>query len=153
MTGQRRGYAIALAVAVLALVMSVAAAVAFLGTGSNWSLNGPGYASTSDAWRQGLGGGGGMMGGGRGTMMGGWNGEGTASITPAQAKTAADAWVAANRPGSTAGQGVQMPMGYVFTVTRDGQVVGTIVVNDVTGAVGWFQDGALSAPSPTPSAS
>ena len=70
-------------------------------------------------------------------MMGDWNDQGTATITPTQAKAAADAWVAANQPGATVGA-VQMPMGYLFTVTKDGLSVGTIMVNDDTGQVTWW---------------
>ncbi len=44
--------------------------------------------------------------------------------------------------------GVQMPMGYLYTVTEDGRNVGTIIVNDDTGQVGWW---AVAQPSPTTS--
>jgi hypothetical protein len=43
-----------------------------------------------------------------------------------------------------------MPTGYLFTVTRDGQSVGTILVADDTGQVTWW--GATRLPQ-TPSAS
>jgi hypothetical protein len=40
-----------------------------------------------------------------------------------------------------------MPMGYLFSVTRDGTSVGTIIVNDDTGQVAWW-----GAPAPSPTA-
>jgi hypothetical protein len=146
MTGQRRGYAIALAVAVLTLLVSVGAAMSYVTTGSTWSLNGAAPAP-SDGWRQGLGGGG-MMGQGRATggMMGNWSDQDTTIITAAQARTSADAWAAANQPGATVGPGIQMPMGYLFQVTQGAQNVGTIIVNDDTGQVGWV---GSSQPTPT----
>ena len=147
MTGQRRGYVIALVVAVLALVISVGAAMTVMATGNGWHLNNAAQASSPDGWRQGLAGNG-MMGQGRGGggMMGDWDDRDTPSITTDQATTAAEAWAAANQPGATVGSGVQMPMGYLFTLTKDGRSVGTIIVNDDTGQVGWW---AAAQPSPT----
>ncbi len=147
MTGQRRGYVIALVVAVLALVVSVGAAMTVMTSNSGWHLNTSAQASNPDGWRQGLAGGG-MMGQGRGGggMMGDWTDQGAPSITTDQATTAAEAWAAANQPDATVGAVVQMPMGYLFTVTRDGRSVGTIIVNDDTGRVGWW---AAAQPSPT----
>ncbi len=147
MSGQRRGYVIALVVAVLALVVSVGAAMTWMAPGNGWYLNNAAQASSPDGWRQGLAGGG-MMGQGRGggEMMRGWNDQDSPSITTDQARTAAEAWAAANQPGSTVGSGVQMPMGYRFTLTKDGRSVGTIIVNDDTGQVGWW---AAAQPSPT----
>ena len=43
-----------------------------------------------------------------------------------------------------------MPMGYLFTVTEDGANVGTIIVNDDTGQLGWL---AVAQLSPTSSGS
>jgi hypothetical protein len=43
-----------------------------------------------------------------------------------------------------------MPMGYLFPLTEDGRSVGTIIVNDDTGQVGWW---AAAQPSPTATAS
>lgn len=151
MTGQRRGYVIALVVAVLALVVSLGAAMTFMASGNGWHLNNSAQASTPDSWRQGLAGGG-MMGQGRGAggMMGDWNDQGTPTITPDAAKSAAEAWAATNQPGATVGALVRMPMGYLFTLTKDGRSVGTIVVNDDTGQVTWW---GAAAPSPTPSSS
>lgn len=144
MTGQRRGYVIALVVAVLALVVSVGAAMTFMTTNNGWY---PAQSSGPDGWRQGLAGGP-MMGQGRGGggMMGDWNDQDTPSITADAATTAAKAWAAANQPGASVGAVVQMPMGYLFTVTKDGQSVGTIIVNDDTGQVGWW---GAAQPSPT----
>lgn len=151
MTGQRRGYVIALVAAVLALVVSVGAAMAFVVSGNGWHLDDSARVAGADGWRQGLAGGG-MMGPGRrgGGMMGDWNDQGSPSMTAEAATTAARAWVAANQPGATVGAVVQMPMGYVFTVTEGGQRVGTILVNDDTGRVTWW---GAAQPSPTTSAS
>lgn len=151
MTGQRRGYAIALVVAVLALVVSVGAAMTVMTSRSGWHLNNSAQASSPDGWRGGLDGDG-MMGQGRGGggMMGDWHDQNTPTITADAAKTAAEAWAAANQPGATVGAGTQMPMGYLFTLTMDGKSVGTIIVNDDTGQVAWW--GAAEA-SPTASAS
>ena len=43
-----------------------------------------------------------------------------------------------------------MPMGYLFTVIKDGKSVGTVIVNDDTGQVAWW---GAAAPSPTASES
>lgn len=147
MTGQRRGYVIALVVAVLALIVSIGAAMTVMASGNGWHMNNAAQASSPDGWRQGLAGGG-MMGQGRGGggMMGDWNDQGTPSLTTDQATAAAEAWAAANQPGATVGAVVQMPMGYLFTLTKDGRSVGTIIVNDDTGQVGWW---AAAQPSPT----
>lgn len=149
MTGQRRGYVIALVLAVLTLVVSFGAAMAVMTSGSGWHLNSTAQASSPDGWRQDLAGGG-MMGQGRGggEMMGDWNDQETPSITADAATAAARAWAVANQPGATVGSGVQMPMGYLFTLTKDGRSVGTIIVNDHTAQVGWW-----GAPAPSPTAS
>jgi hypothetical protein len=151
MTGQRRGYVIALVAAVLALFVSVGAAMTVVASGNGWHLNNSAQASSPDGWREGLAGNG-MMGQGRGGggMMGDWDDQDTPSISADQAKTAAEAWAAANQPGATVGAVVQMPMGYLFTVTKDGKSVGTIIVNDDTGQVGWW---GAAAPPPTASES
>jgi hypothetical protein len=83
-------------------------------------------------------------------MMGDWNEQGAPRVTPDSATAAADAWAAANQPGATVSAVTQMPMGYAFTVTRDGQSVGMILVADDTGQVTWW--GATRLPQ-TPSAS
>jgi hypothetical protein len=151
MTGQRRGYVIALVVAVLALVLSFGAAMTFMTSGNGWHLNNSAQASSPDGWRQGLAGNG-MMGQGRGGtgMMGDWDEQGNPTITAEAAKTAAEAWAATNQPGTTVGAGVHMPMGYLFTLTKDGRAVGTIIVNDDTGQVARWD---AAQPSPTASAS
>ena len=158
---RRGGYVAALVVAVGALVGSVIAAVVFTTTSGPWSLHRASQGTAAGDWRTGLAGGGmmgsgtvsgdqsrGMMGRSGGGMMGNWDGNETASVTLAQAKTAADKWVAANQPGAAAGPGAQMPMGYVFTVTKDGQAIGMVMVNDDTGALSWVQYA-----QPTPAAS
>lgn len=158
----RGGYVAALVAAVLVLVGSVIVVVAFTTTSGPLSMHRANQAVGADGWRQGLAGGGmmsgtagtnqyrGMMGRSGGGMMGNWNDNGTATVTAAQAKAAADTWVSANQPGASAGQGVAMPMGYVFTVSKDGQQIGMAMVNDDTGAVSWV---AYAQPSPTTSAS
>jgi hypothetical protein len=149
MTGQRRGYVVALVVAVLALVVSLGAALTVMTTNDGWHLNNAAQAAGPDGWRQGLAGNG-MMGQGRGVrgMMGDWKDQGTPRITTDQARTAAEAWAAANQPGGTVGAVVPLPMGYLFTVTKDGQNVGTVIVNDDTGQVAWW-----GAAQPTPTTS
>lgn len=136
MTGQRQVYVIALVVAVLALVASLAGAMTFTTAGQGWHLNSSAQDSSPDGWGQGLAGNG-MMGQGRGGggMMGDWDDQDTPSITADQATTAAEAWASANQPGAAVGAVVQMPMGYLFTVTKDWRSVGTIIVNDDTGQV------------------
>jgi hypothetical protein len=159
----RGGYLTALVVAVVALVGSVIAVFAFTTTSGPWAMHREAQASSADGWRQGLAGGGfmgdggagrdefrGMMGGSGGGMMGNWDDNTTATVSPAQARTAADQWVAANQPGATLGQGAQMPMGYIFTVTKAGQTVGMLVVNDDSGAVSWVES---TGPAPASSAS
>ena len=140
MTGQRRAYVIALVAAVLALVVSLGAAMTFMTYGNSLHLTNSTPVSNPDGWRQGLAGDGWMdQGRGGGGMMGDWNDQGdpdAASVTPEAAKSIADAWAVANQPGATMSAGVQMPMGYLFTVTEDGRNVGTIIVNDDTGQVG-----------------
>lgn len=150
MNGQRRSYAVALAAAVLVLVVSVGAAATLMGSGSSWNWNNAAAQGSSDGWRQGLNGGGGMMGQGRGGggMMGDWNEQDTPRITADQAEATAQAWAAANQAGATVGAGALMPMGYLFTVTKDGQSVGTIIVSDDTGQVAWWSP---AQPSQSPS--
>jgi hypothetical protein len=140
MTRQRRGYLIALVVAVLALIVSVGSAIGFALASRTGPAGSRQLAPTSDGWQSGPGAG--MMGGqrwGGGGMMDDWNDQGTATITPAQAQAAAEAWVAANQPAASLNAGPWMPMGYLFTLTKDGVSVGTIVVDDDTGQVTWWQ--------------
>lgn len=151
MTRQRRGYVIALVVAVVALIVSVGSAIGFVLTPRTGPADSRQLAPSSDGWQSGPGAG--MMGGqgwDGGGMMDDWNDQGAATITPAQAQAAAAAWVAANQPGATLNEGNRMPMGYLFTLTKDGRSVGTIIVNDDTGQVTWW--GATRLPQ-TPSAS
>lgn len=149
MTGQRRGYVIALVLAVLALVLSVGA-MAFTAGGGRW-YGGTAALAEREGWRQDLPGAG-MMGwshGGAG-MMGDWDEQATASISAEQAKATAEAWLKASQPGATVGDAVRMPMGYVFQVTQDGKGTGTLMVDDDTGAVVWW---VYSQPNPAASPS
>jgi hypothetical protein len=150
MTGSRRGYAIALAAAVLALVVSVGAAIAIAAGGPWHRLDPaqPAYSGQGDQGRRwGPMGGMGRAGGG---MMGDWDDQGGDGVTAAQATTSARQWAANNQPGASVGEAIEMPMGYLFTVTEDGRSVGTIMVSDDTGRVMWW--GAVE-PSPAASAS
>lgn len=143
----RRGwYVTALVSAVLVLVLSIGAVVAGLAhRGTSW---GSAQVSSSEGWRQGLAGPGMHRRGGG--MMGDWGDEAGAAVSADQATATAKAWVAAHEPGATVGNAVRMPMGYVFTVTRDSQVLGTIMVNDDTGQLVWM---GTVQPSPSTSAS
>jgi hypothetical protein len=70
--------------------------------------------------------------------MGDWGDGGEAgAVTLSQAAALADEWVAANQAGATVGSGFQMPMGYVFPVSRNGITIGMLVVNDDSGALMW----------------
>jgi hypothetical protein len=84
-------------------------------------------------------GGGGMMGqgwaNGRGQMMGQGGRPGAVAMTPSEAQTRADAWLAANQPGATATTGTLRPMGYAFTVSKAGSVIGRLMVVDRGGQV------------------
>lgn len=149
MTGQRRGYVIALAVAVLALIVSVGAAIGFVLSPRTGSADRQGPSASADGWQPGPGGS--MMGGqgwDGGGMMDDRNDRAAATITPEQARSAAEAWVVANQPGATVSNGIRMPMGYLFTLTKNGVSVGTIVVNDDTGQVTWWQRVTPSPSSP-----
>lgn len=138
----RRGYVVALAVAVAALVgsMGVAAAYAIghheggdFGPSAVREAEGPGFGPGGG--REGMGPGGGY-GPGMGGGMGRWGdsgGDATVSLT--QARSLAQAWVDKNAAGATLDSGFEMPMGYVFTVTKDNAVVARIMVNDDTGAL------------------
>ena len=151
MTGQRRGYVIALVVAVLALLVSVGAAIGFALSPRIAAVGRQEVSASTEGWQPGPAGSMmGVQGWHGGGMMDDWNDRGTAAITPAQARTAADAWVTANQPGATVSDGIRMPMGYLFTLTQDGVGVGTIVVDDDTGQVTWWQ---RTTPSPSSPAS
>lgn len=151
MTGQRSGYLITLVVAVLALLVSVAAAIILVVVPRGGSVGRQQVSTSTDGRQQGPGG---SMMGDQGwdgdAMMGDWNDQGTTTLTPEQARAAADAWVAANQPGATVSDGIGMPMGYLFTLTQDGVSVGTIVVNEDTGQVAWWQQ---ATPTRSPLAS
>ena len=67
-------------------------------------------------------------------MMGGSD-SGTAAVSLQQAQTIAQDWVTKNVAGATLDPGVTMPMGYLFTATRENQIVAQIMVNDDTGQV------------------
>lgn len=145
-TGSRRtGYVIALVVAVLALLGSMAAVGALTlrsHSRAGWSASlSQGGARGGDWW--GPGPGGMMRGGGRG----GW---GTA-LTQAEATKIATVWVSANQSGAQLGAPTEMPMGWVFNVTRSGARLGALVVFG-NGQVRYYPGGSTVAPSPTPSA-
>ena len=180
MNARRRGAWIGLIAAVVALLLSVGLATAYAANGQRWpwvtssatAANGAASPSgvQSPGWSSG-----GMMGGdpggwndGRrwndGGMMGGWNdggkmggrnwngSGGSAGLTRAQSQHVAQAWLNAHQPDATVENAGRTPGGYVFTVTKSGQVVGTLMVNDATGAVGWWPTGSASSPwsQPTP---
>jgi hypothetical protein len=127
-----------------------------------YAANGGPSGNNDNSWSPGLSGG--MMSGSSngGGMMGGW-GQGSPTETPAvtleqAAKIAAD-WTSTNFPGATLDAGLQMPMGYVFVVSKDGKVVAHVMVNDDTGKVfainsanfggmmgGWGQGSSTETP-------
>ncbi len=140
MKANRSGYVIAL---VLAVVTLIGSAGMFMGSASN---NGSGM--MGQGWNNGSG----MMGhdGNSGGMMGqGWNSDGV-QVSLAEAKELGDAWLTTNQPGTVSDLGTAMPMGYMFTVTKEGTQVGTLMVSDDTGQVGYLQ---WSSPAPTASSS
>jgi hypothetical protein len=135
MTGEKRGYAIALAVAVAFLVGSML----MVGSGMIDNRNRFAIGSSYDqpngsSW------GPGMMD----------NGSGDGAVSQAQAQDIAQKWVTSNAAGATLNQIGAMPMGFIFTVTRNNQVVATLIVNDNTGALSVRQ---WIAPVPSPSGS
>lgn len=73
-----------------------------------------------------------------GGMMGDWDQPGSAesgAVTLDQATQIANDWVTAKYPGATVGAGTQMPIGYLFAASRDGNVVAHVMVNDDNGEV------------------
>lgn len=144
MSSNRRGYLIALVIAVVTLIGTVGAAAVYATShGARWAA-----ASQANAGDTGWGG---MMddSGWGGGMMGGSD-SGTAAVSLQQAQTIAQDWVSKNAAGATLDSGVTMPMGYLFTATRDNQIVARIMVNDDTGQV---ITRSASNPTPTPTAS
>lgn len=136
MNASKRPYVITLIVAVIALVGSVAVAVAYQGHRVGSSV------AVSPGW------GNGMMGGG---MMGGYDDttdNGGTSIDATQAQSLAQAWVDKNAPGATLDAPATMPMGYLYTVTRDNTVIAQIVVNARTGSI-TVRTWATPSPSTT----
>ena len=79
---------------------------------------------------------GGMMGG---MMGGGWNQQsGPMTVTVAQARTTAQQWLDANRPGAKlADDEMQFPGYYTTDFFKDGKVAGMLSVNGYTGQV-WY---------------
>lgn len=148
MTDQRRVYVVALVVAVTALIGSVGVSVAYAPNSNQWSGS-PTRQADTDHWPMmgrgdsGYGDGmhGGMMGQGRGES------DGEGQLTLVEAKKLADDWLSKNQPGASADRGIQMPMGHIFTVTKDGQTIGMVMVNDDSGQVGFH---AVSSPTPVP---
>ncbi len=150
MKANRSGYVIALVIAVVTLIGS---AGMFMASASNswWSGSERYGVAGADDWQQGLSNG--MMGqgwnNGSGMMGQGWN-SGGVQVSLAEAKELGDAWLATNQPGTVSDLGTWVPMGYMFTVTKEGTLVGTLMVSDDTGQVGYLQ---WSSPAPTASSS
>ncbi len=150
MKANRSGYVIAL---VLAVVTLIGSAGMFMASASNsWWPGSERYrVAGADDWQQGLSNG--MMGqgwnSGSGMMGQGWN-SGGVQVSLAEAKEFGDAWLATNQPGTVSDLGTWVPMGYMFTVTKEGSLVGTLMVSDDTGQVGYLQ---WSSPAPTASSS
>lgn len=72
----------------------------------------------------------GMMRGGTGPAVG-------SPLTAAQAKTRADAWLAARRTGESAADATALPGYYTLDVVKSGRKVGMLSVNRTSGAV-WY---------------
>lgn len=144
MSTNRRGYLVALVIAVVTLIGTVGAAAVY--AASHGSIRA--VASQADAGDTGWGG---MMdrSGWGGGMMGSSD-SGTAAVSLQQAQTIAQDWVSKNAAGATLDSGVTMPMGYVFTATRDNQIVARIMVNDDTGQV---ITRSVTYPTPAPTVS
>lgn len=142
MSARQGWYVAGLVAAVAALVLSVAAvAVVVAGSGPGWRAASE---TPAETWRRGPVDDG-MMG--RGGGMGrDWD-EGS-TVTVEQATATARAWVDAHEPGATLGTPVVMPRGYLFTVTTQDRVIGTIMVNEVTGRLVWRES---AQPSPAAS--
>jgi hypothetical protein len=141
MSTNRRGYLIALVIVIVTLIGTVGAAAVYATShGSSWAA-----ASQGDTgWggmMDGPGWGGGMMGG---------SDSGTAAVSLQQAQSIAQDWVSRNAAGATLDSGVTMPMGYLFTATRDNQIVARIMVNDDTGQV-ITRSGTYPTPAATAS--
>jgi len=137
MSSDRRGYVIALVAALVVLVGSMALAAGYVVTHRGTTVAG-------DREINGFG-----PGAGFGMMGNTDRSSGDGAVSLAQAQSSAKDWVAKNAPGAIVDDGVTMPMGYVFTVTQDNQIVARVMVNDDTGQVAvrtWI------TPSPTPSA-
>lgn len=141
MTTHRGWYVAGLVAAVLALALSVGAAAALV-THRTGVWGAP--AASAEDWRSGAGGG--LRMGPHAGMMGGWDDD-QATITAEQATATAQAWVDAHESGATLGLPALMPRGYLFTVIRDGQVIGTVMVDDDTGRLVWR--GAVQPSAPT----
>ncbi len=142
MSTNRRGYLIALVIAVVTLIGTVGAAAVYATShGSRW-------ATTYQADAGDTGWGGMMDGSGWGGMMAGSDSR-TVAVNLQQAQTIAQDWVTKNATGATLDLGVTMPMGYLFTATRDNQTVARIMVNDDSGQV---ITRSVAYPTPTPTA-
>ena len=138
MSSDRHWYGVVLVAALVVLLGSMALAAGGLVTHRGATVagarEGSGFAQGMDL---------GMMGDGDRST-------GDAAVSLAQAQASARDWVAKNAPGATVDDGVTMPMGYVFTVTKDNQVVARMMVNDDTGQIAVS---TWATPAPTPSAS
>lgn len=104
---------------------------------------GPGYGGMmGNGWGNGPGNGSGGM------MRNGWGNDDDSPQAAAAAKSLAQAWVDQNAAGATLGDAQDMPMGYMFIVTRNNQTVAYLMV--VNGSV---RAHVLTAPAPAPSTS
>ena len=81
----------------------------------------------------------GMMGSYGCSYSAGANGSTTSGspLSPAAAKTRANAWLAQNRSGETTADATPLPGYYTIDVTKSGGKIGMLSVNAKTGAV-WF---------------
>lgn len=153
MNGSRTWYIVGL-VAACALLVGTMAATFSHGHERNVRFSvgaGPGYGGMmGNGWGNGRGDGwGGGPGIGSGGMMrNGWGNDDDSPQAAAAAKSLAQAWVDENAAGATLSDALDMPMGFMFTVTRNNQTVAYLMV--VNGSV---RAHVLTSPTPAPSSS
>lgn len=145
----RRRYVTALVLAIVVLLGSMGAAAVFVGSRvgqSVWHAS-PGMNPPGDSdWAH------------RKAPGGGTGRGGEAVISAADAQSRAQDWVEKNAPGASLSAATRMPMGYVFTATKDGRVVARIVVDGDDGSVvvrnrvpADSSDGTSASPAPSSS--
>lgn len=134
----RRGYLVALAAASLALMGTIGAATAYAvnadtaaaaltSAAEDWP-DGPGWRMDPDS------------------MMGGtWVSSADFTVSADQARVKGQTWLSSLEPGATLGTAVQMPMGFRFPVSLNGAVIGVVMVNGASGAVGGHALGSGSS--------